>query len=133
MRPVAILICCSILPASAQVQWGSVHGAVIDPSGAAIPSAYVGVTSNTLPRGISTQTDARGGYLLPALPVGSYTVTVAAPGFHTLLYHNLEIRLGVQLTFNARMSLGSVSESIEVNDPALPADVALPKPPPRSR
>lgn len=124
MRPLAILICCSILPAWAQVQWGSVHGVVIDPSGAAIPSAYVGVTSNTLPRGISTQTDARGGYALPALPVGSYTVTVAAPGFHTLLYHNLEIRLGVQLTFNARMSLGAVADSIEVNDAVLSADLS---------
>ena len=50
-------------------------------------------------------------YSLPALPVGSYTVTVAAPGFHALVYHHLEIRLGVQLTFNARLSLGSVAES----------------------
>ena len=40
------------------------------------------------------------------------------------MYHNLEIRLGVQLTFNARLSLGSVAESVEVNDPTPPTDMA---------
>jgi outer membrane receptor protein involved in Fe transport len=106
-----------------QVQWGGVRGVVADPTGAAIPSAFVRVTSNSLPRGVTTQTDAHGSYALPNLPVGSYAVTVSAPGFHTLLYHHLEIRLGVQLTFNARMSLGPVADAIEVNEPAPPSDL----------
>ena len=124
MRSVAILTLFVATQSLAQVQWGGVQGVVADPSGAAIPRAYVGATSNTLPRGLSTYTDEHGSYAFPSLPVGSYTVTVSAPGFHTLLYHNLEVRLGVQLTFNARLSLGAVSESIEVNEPLPPADMS---------
>ena len=88
------------------------------------PGAHIGANSNTLPRGITTQSDERGSYALPVLPIGVYTITVSAPGFHTLLYHNLEVRLGLQLTFNARMSLGSVSDSIDVNEPLAPADLS---------
>lgn len=123
MRPLAILSIFAVLPSLAQVQWGGVQGTVTDPTGAAIPGAYVGVTSNTLPRGIQTHTNQRGVYALPSVPVGSYTVTVSAPGFHTLLYHQLEVRLGVQLTFNAKLTLGSVADSIEVNEPMPPADL----------
>ena len=87
MRPLAILSLLPSLPGLAQVQWGGVHGVISDPAGAAIPGAYIAATSNTLPRGITTFSDERGSYVLPALPVGSYTITVAAPGFHSLLYH----------------------------------------------
>ena len=123
MRSLVTFVLFAVSPGLAQVQWGGVQGVVTDPSGASIPGAYVGVTGNSLPRGIVTHTDAHGGYALPVMPVGSYTVTVAAPGFHTLLYHRLEVRLGVQLTFNARLSLGSVAESVEVNEPASPLDL----------
>ncbi|HYP05373.1 MAG TPA: TonB-dependent receptor [Bryobacteraceae bacterium] len=126
VRDVRFLVLCGFFaafPSLAQVQWGGVRGQVTDPSGAPIPSAYVGVNSDSLPRGMSTRTDAHGTYAMPTLPVGSYTVTVAAPGFHTLLYHHLNVRLGVQLTFNARMSLGSVADSIEVNEQTSPMDL----------
>ena len=117
MRPLAILSVVAAMPGLAQVQWGGLRGVISDPAGAPIPGAYIGATSNTVPRGITTFSDERGSYAMPALPVGSYTITVSAPGFHTLLYHQLEIRLGIQLTFNARMSLGSVADSIDVNEP----------------
>ncbi|HYI93520.1 MAG TPA: TonB-dependent receptor [Bryobacteraceae bacterium] len=123
MRSLAILSLLTVLPSYAQVQWGGVRGTVSDPSGAVIPGAYVGATSNTVPRGLTTHTDERGYFTIPALPVGSYTITVSAPGFHTLIYHHLEVRLGVQLTFNARLTLGSVADSIEVNEPMAPADL----------
>jgi hypothetical protein len=124
VRSLAILSLLAVLPSVAQAPWGGVGGQVTDPSGFAVPGAYIGIASNTLPRGITAHTDEHGSYNIPALPVGSYTVTVAAPGFHALVYHNLEIRLGLQLTFNARLSLGSVAESVEVNEPTPPADMA---------
>jgi hypothetical protein len=110
------LICAFATTGAAQVQWGSVRGAVTDPSGAAIPGATVIASSNTLPRGLTTATDERGLFLFPVLPVGRYTITVAAPGFHVLRYHNLPVRLGAQMTYNARLSLGPVTEIVEVND-----------------
>ena len=123
MRPLAILSVVAALPGLAQVQWGGLRGVISDPSWS--PDSWR-VHRGHQQHGaawITTFSDERGSYALPALPVGSYTITVSAPGFHTLLYHQLEIRLGIQLTFNARMSLGSVADSIDVNEPLPPADM----------
>jgi hypothetical protein len=97
---------------------------VTDQSGAAVPGAYVSATSDTLPRGLSSTTDDRGWYSFHALPVGVYSVHVIAPGFHALRFQNLNVRIGEQVIFNARLSLGSVTESIEVSDSAHALDTA---------
>jgi hypothetical protein len=107
-------------PVSAQATWGSLQGFVTDLTGAVIPGAQVLASSSNHPRGLTTTTSEIGFYHFSALPLGRYTITVAAPGFHTLRYHNLNVRLGTPLTFDARLSLGSVMESIEVNE-SLPA------------
>ena len=102
--------------ARAQTIWGGLRGEVTDLAGAPIPNATVAVASPALPRSMTIQSDVQGNYVFAALPVGTYVVSVAAPGFHTLRYHNLEVRLGTVMTFRARLSLGAVTESIEVND-----------------
>jgi hypothetical protein len=99
-----------------QSRWGGMQGVVSDLSGAVIPGAWVGVSGPGLPRGMSAVTDEYGRCSFGVLPVGAWTVTVSAPGFHTLRYLNLEVKLGAQLTFNARLALGAVTESVEVND-----------------
>lgn len=100
----------------AQIQSGGVQGVVSDLSGAVIPGASVSLLGDHVPRGASATTDAFGRYSFLSLSPGTYAVAVSAPGFHTLRYHNLEIRLGVQVNYNARLSLGSITESVEVND-----------------
>ncbi len=102
--------------ARAQANWGGLQGVVTDLTGGAIPNAWVGVEGGSLPRGVGSTTDAFGRYSFPSLAVGRYIVTVSAPGFHTLRYHNLEVRLAGVSTFNARLALGAVTESVEVND-----------------
>lgn len=113
----AFLACTAIRPPLySQINWGSIQGSVTDLSGAAVPGASITAVSNTFPRGVSTTTDERGLYALPVLPVGIYAITVVAPGFHTLRYHNIEISIGAKIAFNARLSLGAVTESIEINE-----------------
>jgi hypothetical protein len=104
--------------AFAQINWGGVRGSVTDQTGSAVPGAFVSATSDTLPRGLSTTTDDRGWYSFPALPVGQYTINVIAPGFSVLRFQNLNVKLGEHLIFHARLSLGSVTESIDVSDSA---------------
>src|ERR1700712_658963 len=60
---------------------GSLQGNVIDPSGASIPGAEVTVTNNATNAVTTQQTTSAGFYSLAALPPGSYTVIVTAPGF----------------------------------------------------
>src|SRR5271157_571882 len=59
----------------------SITGTVTDPTGAAIAGAQVTVASPE--RGIdrTAATNGSGDYLFSALPIGSYNLSVAAPGF----------------------------------------------------
>src|SRR4051812_25745886 len=115
---------CTSSGALGQAISGGLQGTVTDLTGAVVPGASIGLLSQTLPRGIDAVTDQFGRYIFGSLAAGQYTVTVSAPGFHTLRYHNLEITLGSQSTFNARLSLGAVTESIEINDSLISVDTA---------
>src|SRR6266850_531437 len=70
------------LPAAAQTT-AVLQGTVVDPSGAAVPSASVRIQhrANGTERGVVT--DARGHFEIVALATGEYRIEVQAPGFQT--------------------------------------------------
>ena len=59
----------------------ALRGSVRDPSQAAVAGARVTVTNTRTGRQQAAQTDAAGRFDVPALPVASYVVSVAKPGF----------------------------------------------------
>jgi protocatechuate 3,4-dioxygenase beta subunit len=59
----------------------NLRGRVLDPSGAAVPSAHVDLTESAKNVHQSTTTSSTGDYLFPNLNPGSYAVAVTAPGF----------------------------------------------------
>src|SRR5579872_6232429 len=70
-----------IVPYLSAQNTGSIFGQVTDSSGHPIPGAEITVTSvgESLTR--NAQANDSGEYTLPALPVGTYRVTVTAPSF----------------------------------------------------
>jgi hypothetical protein len=58
-----------------------IRGTVADPTGAVVPKAQVTVTNTATGVSVTTITSSSGDYLFPALPVGTYNIAVAAPGF----------------------------------------------------
>src|SRR5689334_18472379 len=70
---------------------GAISGAVVDPTGAAIPN--VSVTALEIRTGTRSQTvsDSGGQYTIPFLAPGQYEVSVKTPGFKEF------VRKGVQL------------------------------------
>lgn len=68
--------------AHAQVLTGEIDGNVLDSSGASIPNAEVTVTNTDQNLVVRTlKTNSKGQFTAPLLTVGTYKVTVAAPGF----------------------------------------------------
>jgi len=65
-----------ISPAMHGQATGSFSGNVLDKSGSAIPGAAVVVTSQGTGLARDTKTDSAGHYLVPLLPVGTFTVSV---------------------------------------------------------
>src|SRR3970282_829117 len=98
---------------SAQERSGEIQGLVTDEQGAAVPGAVVTAESKALPKGLQTISDAQGRYRFLTVPVGTYTLTFSLTGFSTHK-QTVEVRLGSQITANAKMGVGQVTEVIEV-------------------
>lgn len=117
MSRILFTIVCASLAVSVWGQTtGTIVGKVLDPTGAAVPSAVVVAINDGTQYQRSVAADSTGAYVMPAMPVGSYTVSAAHPGFTKVS------RAGVALTVdqNARVDLelpiGQTQQTLEVSE-----------------
>src|SRR5215471_6777820 len=103
------------LPLSAQVDNASLNGTVMDASRAVIQGARVLAVSSATGFRRETTTSAAGTYQIPGLAVGVYTVTISKEGFRSADFKNVELAVGQPRTIDARLDVGAVAESVEVN------------------
>ena len=99
---------------AAQQTLGSINGTVVDPSGAAVPSAKVTVTDAAINFSASTLTQGTGFFQIFNLPVGNYVVTIGHAGFETTEIKGIGVQEASARTVNATLQLGQVTESVEV-------------------
>ena len=104
--------------AFAQVQNGQFTGIVTDPTGAAIANAKVMVKNAATDFSVSTTTNSSGNYVVKELPVGSYNLTVEAPGFKTISSNNVVLNAGVSAHLDFKLQIGKASEIVEVTGAA---------------
>jgi carboxypeptidase family protein len=69
-------------------------GIVTDTSGGVLPGASVTVTNRDTNVSRTVVTAATGRYIVPALPLGTYTVTVTLDRFATTTREGVELALG---------------------------------------
>ena len=66
------------------------------------------------------QTSSAGAYTVPALPVGTYTVTITATGFETTAIKPFELQVGQTRTIDAHLAPKGVQTEVQVSaTPAL--------------
>jgi carboxypeptidase family protein/TonB-dependent receptor-like protein len=99
--------------ASAQTM-AALQGRVFDASGATLPNASIAILN--LAAGFKTVvlTDAEGRYNVPAIPAGSYEVTVAADGFRPEVIQDLTFDVGRTLVRDFRLEIGGRREAVIV-------------------
>ena len=103
--------------ASAQTS-SSITGSVQSQDGQALPGAEVIAESASFSRSAVSDTDGR--YRLPALPAGTYTITVTADGFATSVRRDLELLLNSDVTVDFNLEVGTVNDVVTVTgSPAL--------------
>ena len=107
----AIAMCCS--GAFAQSGAGSIQGTVSDPTGAVIPGASIHVVNQATGVAIDTKTNSVGFYQVPGLVVGTYVVSVTAPGMRTT-NQSIELQTAQTGVINAQMTTGSVTQQVTV-------------------
>jgi hypothetical protein len=86
---------------------GSVFGTVVDASGAVLPAATATLTEQD--RGFTRKvtTNSSGAYLFPDIPVGTYTLTVAAPKFRTSVDQGVIVDANQNVKMDIKLSIGS--------------------------
>ncbi len=121
LRFVRILVCLlvagSSLGISAQTGTGSIHGTVVDPSGAAVTNATVAAIT---PDGqAKTATTSRSGYYeIKGLAPGTYTLTVSTPGFADFAQDNINLAPGQSQLLDISLAIAVEKEKVNVTDQA---------------
>jgi hypothetical protein len=114
-----LLLCLSVLlittATNAQTAGsGSIQGTVTDLSGALIPNASVKLVESSTQVTLTTKTSSGGVYAFPNINVGTYSVTVTAPGFETYISTGNVLEVGSSIAINPKMTIGSTDVKIEV-------------------
>jgi Carboxypeptidase regulatory-like domain/TonB dependent receptor-like, beta-barrel len=105
-----------IAPAArAQVQTGSITGAITDSSNALLPGVTVTLAGEKLIGGAATQvSDETGTYRFDRLPPGAYVVKFELQGFRSITRDDIRVSGAFVATVNVKLEVGNVSESITV-------------------
>jgi Carboxypeptidase regulatory-like domain len=93
---------------------GQITGTVTDPSKAAIALASVTVTNEATTLVRSAKTNSDGDFVVPLLPPGNYSVSVAAAGFRTQTSTHISVDVATTATVNIRLQLGEASQQVTV-------------------
>lgn len=114
LRLAFVVILASIVPVAAQQGRGTISGNIADASGAAVPGAAITVVNKLTNAAFPTVSNESGYYILPALPVGSYTVTAEKAGFKKDVRGGITLQVDQHAKVDFRLEVGTATESVEV-------------------
>jgi hypothetical protein len=109
---------------------GTIKGTVLDPSGAAIKGARVGIQNPVSGYQRNVKTDAQGAFVFDNVPDNNYHLTATAMGFQNG-EQDVDVRSGVPVEAKIALKIGTSTESVTViasgdlveNDPVTHTDV----------
>lgn len=119
-RIILVFVLLAAVSLSAQTFRGTILGTVTDAQGAVVAGAQVTVKNEGTGLERTTNTSADGGYALPELPIGTYTVTITLTGFQTAVTTNVVLDVSAERRVDAAMKPGQVSSKVEVSGDLLP-------------
>ena len=101
-------------PVQAQVDQGTITGAVTDPTGAVIPNAKVTLTDTQTGLVLNTTSNQSGTYVFSPIKIGNYTVSASAPGFSQTSLSGLVLNVNQRLSADVKLQTGNVSQTVTV-------------------
>jgi carboxypeptidase family protein/TonB-dependent receptor-like protein len=109
------LASCSGIRGGAQVSTATVTGVVQDSSKANIPGASVKLINTQTGTENDATTSHDGGFVLPGVIPGAYTLQIERQGFATTQLRGIVLNLGDTRNLLVRMKVGPVAESVTVD------------------
>ena len=111
---VMVLLISGANSAWAQNVLGSISGTITDVSGAAIKDASVTITNTDRNQSRIVTTNGAGNYTAVSLPLGTYTLKIAASGFRTEVVTGLILHANDALTINRPLAVGNSTQEVTV-------------------
>jgi Carboxypeptidase regulatory-like domain/TonB dependent receptor/TonB-dependent Receptor Plug Domain len=108
-----VALCLVAVPALAQQQ-ASISGRVVDAGGLGLPGATVTVTSQSTGFTRTVVTADTGGYAVPNLEPGIYSILIELPGFSSVRRPDVQLTAGTALTFEFRMDIAAIEQEVVV-------------------
>lgn len=123
---VCVGVLCTLGASSAHAQTasaGSITGLVADPQGASVPGADVVLTDMATNGKQTTSTNDSGRYTFPVVNPGLYDIIVSKTGFKVAKMAQQKISIGVVLTVNVTLEVGSLAETVVVTSSPLGSEL----------
>ncbi|HEX8710640.1 MAG TPA: TonB-dependent receptor, partial [Terracidiphilus sp.] len=102
--------------------YGTISGAISDPSGAMVPSATVTATQTATGRTTTISSSREGLYVFPSLLPTEYSITVTAPGFETYTQMGVVLQANQAITVNVSIRVGAAAQTVSVTGDAPQVD-----------
>jgi hypothetical protein len=106
--------------------YGTISGQVTDPSGAAIVGAHVTVTEVGTGQTRTATSGQDGFYTLTSIRPSGYSLTVETTGFKKYTQSGIVLQASQSLTLDLPLTIGSVSENVNVNAQLIQVDTTSP-------
>jgi Carboxypeptidase regulatory-like domain len=105
----------AVASAWAQTGTSSIVGTITDPQGSAVPAAKVTLTNVATNAKRSVLSTNTGSYAFDLITPGDYRVEIEAKGFSKTILDNVQALIGKQTENNVQLSLGAMSQVVEVS------------------
>ena len=109
-----VLCLLGILPLYGQETRGTIVGRVTDATGSVVTGAEVRATNTATGVAAVARSNASGNFTVPYLLPGPYAVQAELTGFKKFVRDGIEIRINDTIEVNVELTVGSMTESVEV-------------------
>jgi hypothetical protein len=110
------LLCVTAITALAQsTTQGAIGGTVFDSTGAAVAGATITIHNNATNAEQTIKSDGSGGFIAPLLEPGTYTVTIASPGFGIETETGVIVQVGQPTSLVSHLVTGALAQTVTVS------------------
>jgi hypothetical protein len=117
VRPACLLLitlCFSVTIFAQVTTSGRLVGVVTDSAGALVPNAEVIVTNIGNKEEFKTTANDEGGWSIPSVPNGTYTIKITAPNFKTTVLKDVKVDTGQVTSANATLEPGEATAEVVI-------------------
>jgi Carboxypeptidase regulatory-like domain/TonB-dependent Receptor Plug Domain len=120
----SLMVTTGSLSLKAQVTGATVVGKITDTAGSVITGAQIDLLQDATGTRRQVTTNESGSYTIPNLAPGTYSLTVTAPSFQTLVMKGLNLSVGENASEDFALKPGGVTEQLVVSTSTSDIDLA---------